>query len=94
MADVASMTVEVAGRIEGSRLHKGVYYTRIAAPAPDSYTKPPLLEVRSKRDLGGIGTIVKVPCSLGGYGRQIRYADKSTGEQVDFQTAEMTLDAI
>lgn len=88
-----SMRVLVAGRIENSRLHEGKRYTHVMTPAADAYSRPQLVEIRSKSKLGDKGEEVSIQCLLGGYQRKAYQAkDKSTGEITTVVPVEHTLD--
>lgn len=89
------MVVLVRGRIEAKRSHDGIRYTRILTPAPDAYSRPQTVEVRSKANLGERGEEVSVICKLGGYSRKpFRSTDKDTGETTMVTPVDHTLDAI
>jgi len=89
------MQVMVHGRVEASRTHDGVRYTRILTPAPDAYSRPQTVEVRSKQPFGAKGDEVKVLAQLGGYTRKpFETKDKSTGEIFKVTPVDMTLDAV
>ena len=91
----APMEVMVKGRIDAKRSHDGTRYTRILTPAPDAYSRPQTVEVRSKANLGDRGDEVSVLCKLGGYTRKaFRSTDKETGETTMVTPVDMTLDAI
>ena len=89
------MHVLVKGRIESSRSHEGKRYTHIMTPAADAYSRPQLVEIRSKLKIGEKGEEVSVTCSLGGYQRKPYQAkDKNTGEITTVTPVEHTLDLI
>lgn len=89
------MQVIVKGRVETSRSHNGVRYTQIITPAPDAYSRPQLVEVRSKRQLGMKDEEVQVTAKLGGYARKpFTHVDKETGERITVRPVDMTLDAV
>jgi hypothetical protein len=95
MATVQPMRVLVVGRIELSRTHEGKRYTHVMTPAADAYSRPQLLEVRSKGKLGDKGEEVSVSCVLGGYQRKAyQVKDKNTGEIVTVLPVEHTLDLV
>lgn len=92
---VIPMEVLVKGRIDAKRSHDGTRYTRILTPAPDAYSRPQTVEVRSKSNLGDRGEEVTVNCKLGGYTRKpFRTTDKDTGETSMVTPVDLTLDAI
>jgi hypothetical protein len=89
------MQVLVRGRIDASRRYEQLRYTRIVTPAPDPYSRPQTVEIRSKSQLGQKGDEVQVLAQLGGFTRKaFRSTDKETGEQSMVIPVDMTLDAI
>lgn len=89
------MQVAIRGRIDATRTHDKTRYTRIVTPAPDPYSRPQIVEVRSKSALGSRGEEVTVLAQLGGYTRKpFRTADKETGEMLTVTPVDLTLDAI
>lgn len=89
------MQVLVRGRIDASRTHEKTRYTRIVTPAPDPYSRPQTVEVRSRGQLGAKGEEVTVLAQLGGYTRKpFRSTDKDTGETMLVTPVDLTLDAI
>lgn len=89
------MQVLVAGRIEGSSRYDGKTTSRIICPAPDPYSRPSIVEVRSKSSIGSIGDEVSALGRLGGYARKAqRVTDKDTGEIKTFVPVDMTVDLI
>lgn len=85
--------VIVHGRIEEVQRYEGTYRTRIICPAPDSFSSPQKISIRSKTRLGSRDELVTASCRLGGYQRKpYRVTDKETGEQVNVIPVDMTLD--
>ncbi|MGY8624415.1 hypothetical protein [Chromobacterium violaceum] len=73
----------ISGRIRSAEKRGEFVYTVIALPAPDQFTSPGLVEVRSKKRVGDKESDVKLLVKCGGYfGSPYRYTDKETGEQV------------
>lgn len=94
-AAAKAMQVIVAGRIEGSKTFDGKRYTQILTPAQDAYSRPQLVEVRSKAKLGDKGEEVSAQCLLGGFQRKpYEVKDKNTGEIVKVVPVEHTLDLV
>ena len=94
-AAIQPMQVLVRGRLEKARLYEGKRYSQIITPAPDAYSRPQIVEVRSKARLGDIGDEVSVACTLGGFSRKpYRVTDKQTGEVVTVTPVDHTLDAV
>lgn len=91
----APMQVLIRGRIESSSVHEGTRETKIMTPAVDEFSRPQLLEVRSKIRIGEKGELVTIKCQLGGYQRKaFQVKDKSTGEIRNVVPVEHTLDLI
>jgi hypothetical protein len=89
------MQVTVKGRVDASRRHENTRYTRILTPAPDAYSRPQTVEIRSKQKLGDLGEEITVLAQLGGYTRKaFRSTDKDTGETTMVTPVDLTLDAI
>ena len=92
---MAVMQVVIRGRIDASRTHEKTRYTRIVTPAPDPYSRPQTVEIRSKGQLGSKGEEVTVLAQLGGFTRKpFRSTDKETGEVTMVTPVDLTLDAI
>lgn len=94
-AAIQPMQVLVRGRLEKSRTYEGKRYSQIITPAPDAYSRPQIVEVRSKARLGDVGEEISVTCVLGGFSRKpYKVTDKQTGEMVTVTPVDHTLDAI
>ncbi len=91
----APMEVRIRGKIDATRLHDKTRYTRILTPAPDAYSRPQTIEIRSKSSLGQRGEEVTVVAKLGGYTRKpFKSTDKETGEITMVTPVDLTLDAV
>ena len=89
------MQVLVRGRIEAMRRFDKTRYTRVVTPAPDLYSRPQTVEIRSKQGIGQIGDEITVTAVLGGYARKpFRTTDKETGETTMVVPVDLTLDAV
>jgi len=89
------MEVLIRGRIDARRRHDGTHYTRALTPAADAYSRPQVVEIRSKQSLGAVGDEIVQLCKLGGYTRKaFRTTDKDTGETTMVTPVDMTLDAV
>lgn len=90
---VKPMEVIIAGRIDASRRYEGMTYTRILTPAPDAYSRPQVVEIRSKSRLGDKGEEVTIRAQLGGYTRKpYKFTDKETGELTTITPVDHSLD--
>ena len=89
------MQVCVIGKIDDIRRFKGDRYTRILTPAPDAYSRPQTIQIRSKGQLGQKGEEISVLGKLGGFTRKaFKSVDADTGEVSMVTPVDMTLDAI
>jgi len=92
---VIPMRVTIEGRIDAMRRWDGVRYTRVITPSPDRYTRPQVVELRSKAQLGERGEEITVAAVLGGFLRKsFQATDKDTGERTLVTPVEMTLDVL
>lgn len=92
---VKPMHVFVVGRIEGSKAYEGKRYTQVMTPAADAYSRPQLVEIRSKARLGEKGEEISRECILGGFQRKAyETKDKQTGEVIKVVPIEHTLDLL
>ena len=89
------MQVAIRGKIVARRRHEKTHYTRIVTPAPDLYSRPQTVEVRSKQSLGQPDDEITVTAVLGGFTRKpFRSTDKETGETSMVTPVDLTLDAV
>jgi hypothetical protein len=94
-AKTIPMQVLVRGRIDAVRRHDKTTYTRIITPAPDPYSRPQTVEIRSKQRLGQPGDQLTQLGLLGGYARKpFRITDKETCVTSMVTRIDMTLDAV
>ncbi len=92
---IKAMVVLVAGRLESSKTYEGKRYTQVMTPAADAYSRPQLVEIRSKARLGEKGEEISCECVLGGFQRKAyETKDKQTGEIVKVVPVEHTLDLV
>ena len=89
------MQVRISGKIQAIRRFDNTTFTRIVTPAPDSYSRPQVVEVRSKNKLGDRDDEISILATLGGYTRKAYpVIDKDTGEKTMVTPTDMTLDSI
>jgi DNA transposition AAA+ family ATPase len=89
------MQMLAIGKIEAVRRYEETNYTRIITPAPDMYSKPQFIEIRSKSRIGSKGEEVSVVVRAGGYTRKAyEFKDKSTGEIVKIVPVDHTYDLV
>ena len=90
------MMVNVVGRVEAMRRYEGLTYTRIICPAADAYSRPDIVQIRSKGRIGQAGEEVgPLKCKLSGYKKKpFRFTDKATGEQIEMIPVDHNLDLV
>jgi len=69
---------------------KPFFITLLRLPAPDEYTSPGTVEVRSAASVGDIGGDAHLRVRIGGYGRSYKTTDEN-GESKTVQTADNSL---
>lgn len=95
MPKAGPMEVFIKGKIDARRRHESTWYTRMLTPAPDAYSRPQVVEIRSKQKLGEVGDEANVLAKLGGYTRKpFKSTDKDTGEITMVTPVDLTLDAV
>ena len=84
----ATMTFHAVGRVEHVAKFQDSITTLIKTPAPDAYSHPSTIAVRSKSRLGAIGDEISVVCRVAGVPRTFNRTDKETGEVTKARTAD------
>jgi len=88
------LTVRICGRVDfvkqGVSKGKTTFLTLIKTPAPDPFTSPSTVEVRSTARLGSVGEEVEVFANLKGYPQS--GVSEKTGEP--YRRAQNVLEAI
>lgn len=75
------IALKLSGKVDSVRHHGGNIYTRIISPADDPFSRPDVVEVRSKAPIGLVDKMVTVDCALHGYVRKpYKVTDPQTGE--------------
>ena len=70
------------GRVNAIRKAEEFFYTEVTLPAPDEYSQPAVVEIRSRKRIGQAGDTVECLVGCGGYrGKPFNYTDKDTGER-------------
>lgn len=70
------------------------FITIVKLPAPDEFTSPQTVELRSGKPLGEVGETVAVKVAVGGFGRSYQTTNQETGEKVTVQTADNSLTVV
>lgn len=90
-----AMEVLVIGKVLRTRRHEQYTYTTVITPAADAYSKPSVVEVRSKQRFAERDEETQFTARLGGYeGRAYRVTDRDTGEQKTLIPVNMYLDLV
>jgi len=88
------LVVRILGRVDfvkaGQAKGKPSFLTLIKTPAPDPFTSPSTVEVRSSVRIGSVGEEVEVFANLKGYGQS--GVSEKTGEM--YRRAQNVLEAI
>lgn len=89
------LMVLVAGKITRVRRHEKFFYTTIICPAKDAYSRPSVVEIRSKARFGDMDEETKVTAELGGYeGKAYTVTDRETGERKNLVPVNLFLDLV
>ncbi|TXG76221.1 single-stranded DNA-binding protein [Candidatus Dojkabacteria bacterium] len=78
------MEFVVFGRVERVRRNDNKYYTTVICPAKDAYSKPKVVEIRSKDRIGSPEDEVRVLCEIDGFQTRQMCVDKETGERKEW----------
>lgn len=89
----------IAGRIDYARSYRDregrrVFLTLLKLPAPDQFTSPQTIEVRSTAKLGEVGDSWRGSVRIGGYGKSYSTTDPETGEKRPVRTADNLLTVV
>lgn len=92
------LTALLSGRVHATRkitTRTGPFHiTVVKLPAPDEFSSPETVELRSKDKLGTQGDMVRCKVRIGGYGRSYQTTDPQDGDKVTVQTADNTLTVV
>lgn len=92
---VKSLNVVVVGKIVRVRRYDKFFYTTVVCPAKDEYSRPPVVEIRSKHSLGDVDDKINVACELVGYeGKAYQFVDRETGERRTMVPVNMYLELL
>jgi hypothetical protein len=95
IGSVKPLQVHVAGKITRVRRHEKFFYTTIICPAKDEYSRPSVVEIRSKNRFGDVEETTKVNAELGGYeGKAYAVTDRETGERKNLVPVNLFLDLL
>lgn len=89
------ISLKLSGKVDSVRHHGGNVYTRVISPADDPYSRPDVVEVRSKTPVGVPGQMVGLDCVLRGYVRKpYKFTDPQTGEIRVVVPVDYSLEAV
>lgn len=89
------LQVYVAGKVTRVRRHEKFFYTTIICPAKDEYSRPSVVEIRSKGRFSDVDEVAKVTAELGGYeGKAYAVTDRETGERKNLVPVNLFLDLL
>lgn len=71
-AKLAANQTFIRGRILEVKRTENAVYSAVTLPAPDSYSKPQIVEVRSARLLGKPNEDIAIRCAINGYRRSYK----------------------
>lgn len=81
-SNVKPLQVFIQGKITRVRRHEQFTYTTIICPAKDAYSRPSVVEIRSKARFGERDDEARITAELGGYeGKSYAIVDRETGER-------------
>ena len=88
------LILRIAGRIEHAEFSGGKNVYNIKTPAPDAYSHPSEFRVISQQQIGGVGQVVDLNCSVRGFVKPKQYKDKQTGQQKTFWESTVMLEVL
>jgi hypothetical protein len=86
-------TVNFKGiRIEKGEFFNGKQYTVVSSPAPDAFSHPSRYKLTSDQQLGQVGQLIDVDCTMKGLVREKSFTDRATGQQKKFDECDVYFD--
>lgn len=94
-ATVKPLQVAVMGKVTRVRRYEKFFYTTVICPAADQYSRPSVVEIRSKGRIADTDDETRINATLGGYeGKQYSVTDRETGERKSLVPVHLFLDAV
>lgn len=94
-SSVKPLSVVIAGKVTRVRRHEQFTYTTVICPAKDEYSRPSIVEIRSKARFAEREETTRVTCELGGYeGKPYQITDRETGERKTLVPVNLFLDLV
>lgn len=95
LSAVRPLSVVIVGKVTRVRRHEAFTYTTIICPAKDEYSRPSVVEIRSKARFVEVQETTKVTCELGGWeGKAYQVVDKDSGERKTLVPVNLFLDLV
>lgn len=95
IGNAKALQVLVAGKVTRVRRHEKFFYTTVICPAKDEYSRPSVVEIRSKARFADVEETTKVTAELGGYeGKAYQVTDRETGERKSLVPVNLFLDLL
>jgi hypothetical protein len=92
---VRPLQVTIVGKVTRVRRHESFTYTTIICPAKDEYSRPSVVEVRSKARFSEKDETTRCVCELGGWeGKSYQILDKESGEKKTLVPVNLFLDLV
>ena len=89
------LQVLIKGKVLRCRRYDQHFYTAVITPAADQYSKPSIVEVRSKARFAEVDEETSCTALLGGFeGKSYRVTDRDTGEQRSLIPVNLFLDLV
>jgi hypothetical protein len=97
-AKQSTLVALIRGRISARRRittkDGALFITIVRLPAPDEYTSPQTVELRSRQAVGAPGEDWEGHVRIGGFARSYQAADPETGDKRTVATADNTLSVV
>ena len=94
----AQLVAHLKGRVHARRRIQtkdgALVVNVVKLPAPDEYTSPQTVELRSRQPLGAPGDEWEGQVRIGGFGRSYESKDPESGDRRTVQTADNTLTVV
>jgi hypothetical protein len=92
---VRPLAVLIVGKVTRVRRYEKSVYTTIICPAKDEYSRPSVVEIRSKARFAEKDETTRVNCELGGWeGKSYTITDKESGERLALIPVTLFLDLV
>lgn len=87
--------VQIVGKVLRVRRYEKFFYTTVICPAEDAYSRPQVVEIRSKARFADVDDESKALATLGGFeGKAYSVTDRETGERRQLVPVNLFLDLV